>query len=182
MACNLGRLIRFKLVIPILRGRGSARYTARGVMVGVGSALTPFFGLQMLVAVFVWGAIKVVRPQWDFSLVIALAWTWVSNIFTLPLFFYVFIVTGKLMLGRWDELTGFWDFVDRLDMTMTVGTDRWDATLAVIVAVFEEWGEPLLLGSIPWTAGLAWLSYVLTLRYLRSMRATERARLGKAAA
>ena len=180
MSCTLGRLIRLKLVIPILRGRGSARYTARGVLVGVASALTPFFGIQMLIAVALWGAMKILRPQWDFSLMVALAWTWVSNIFTLPLFFYVFIVTGKLMLGRWSELTGFWYFVDKLDTTMTVDADRWDATLAVILAIFEEWGEPLLLGSIPWIVGVAWLSYVLTLRYLRRMRVDERAKLSRA--
>ncbi len=47
MLLKLIRLFRYKLVIPILRSQSPPVETARGVLVGLVSAMNPFVGIQM---------------------------------------------------------------------------------------------------------------------------------------
>ena len=61
-------------------------------------AMTPFFGIQMALVMGTWLVTKKIF-NWDFSIVNGLAWTWVTNVFTLLPVFYMFFLTGNLMLG-----------------------------------------------------------------------------------
>ena len=55
--------------------------TARGVAVGLVSAMNPFVGIQMALVGAFWAFQKLVLPNWRFNLIAALAWTWVTNIY-----------------------------------------------------------------------------------------------------
>ena len=99
MLRKLSRILKYRLLVPILRSNLPPVETARGVAVGLVSAMNPFVGIQMALVGAFWAFQKLVLPNWRFNLIAALAWTWVTNIFTVPIVYYVFLITGRLMLG-----------------------------------------------------------------------------------
>lgn len=164
-----GRLLRYRLQIPLKRSRHSPQHTARGVAVGMAWAMTPIFGAQMA-AVFVTWLITRNLFKWDFSLINGLAWTWTTNVFTLLPAFYVFYVTGQVMMGRLDHLGGretldkLYAIINDPDLTGIEAGADWIATIA------SDWGLPLCIGWVPWSALSAWVAYRLSLNFVIAYR------------
>lgn len=182
MITPLSRLFRYRLVIPILRGKDLPDYTARGVGIGVAVALTPLVGVQMPIIAGIWSILRLLRPAWTFNLVVALAWTWVTNVFTVPIVYYVFLQTGNLMLGRWDSLTGFGLFSDRLDQILGQDVSGIMAIWTYFAAMMDEWGLPLFIGSLPWMLAGGWFGYRWSHIYIEKFKTARRERqLRKAA-
>jgi uncharacterized protein len=167
---SLMRLCRYRLIIPILRGRNPPAHTARGVLVGLLCAMTPLVGVQMAMVAGVWAVQRVVAPEWRFSVVIAMAWTWITNVFTLPPIYYVFLVTGRLMLGRWEESLGFGDFADKLEEILSLGGGGFTAAWEITLAMVELWGLPMFLGCVPWAILCGWIGYRWSLRFVTRRR------------
>jgi len=174
----LARLIRYRLHIPMLRSPHPPEHTASGVMMGVIWAFVPLFGLQMGGVVLSWiiAARLLHRP---FALIPALAFTWVTNIFTIVPTYYVYYLTGKAMMGRWSDIAGYEAFAALFASTAPPDAGFLEAVWAWIETLLSYWGVPIVLGSIPWTILLAWMSYRLSLRFLRAYqrrRAERKAR------
>ena len=93
MLFKLIRLFRYRLVIPILRSQSPPVETARGVLVGLVSAMNPFVGIQMALVGGFWAFQRCLLPKWKFNIIPALAWTWVTNVFTVPFVYYIFLIT-----------------------------------------------------------------------------------------
>ena len=174
MLLKLIRLIRYKLVIPILRSQSPPVETARGVLVGLVSAMNPFVGIQMVLVGGFWAFQRFLFPKWRFNIIPALAWTWVTNVFTVPIVYYIFLITGRLMLGRWDQSLGFKDFSIKLEELLIIGggslTAVWDITLTMI----DLWGLPLFLGCIPWAVLTGWIGYSWTLKFQERRQSNRR--------
>jgi len=174
---GLARLFRHRLVIPLLRSRHMPEHTARGVSVGLLVAFTPTIGIQMPMVFVIWLAVRKLYRQWDFNLLVALAWTWVSNIFTLPFIYYTFLVTGRVMLGRWDRIRDFGHFEDKLRASLDVQLN-WAETLWIhMLNLFEKFGLPMFVGSVPWALLCAWIGYRWSLRLLTRIRLRRMRRL-----
>ena len=167
---RLHRLLRYRLVVPILRGRHPPEYTARGVFFGLLAAMTPTVGIQMPIVLVIWTLVRILRPAWDFNLVVGLAWTWVTNIFTVPPVYYVFLVTGRLMMGQWDAISGYVRFQEKLATLLQADATWYEALWIYIWGIFQIWGVPLFVGSIPWAILTAWLGYRWSLRLIREFR------------
>lgn len=170
------RLLRYRLIIPILRGRNPPIHTARGVLVGVVCALTPLVGVQMIMVATIWAVQRLVAPGWRFNIVVAMAWTWVTNVFTVPPVYYVFLVTGRLMLGHWEESLGFGDFAEKLGEILAIGDGGFTSAWAIMVAMVELWGVPVFIGCVPWGILCGWLGYHWSLRFVESRRRAMRQR------
>lgn len=162
---RLRRLARYRLHIPLKRSKQPPEHLARGVMVGVIWALTPIFGLQM-VSVFVTWIVARKLFSWDFSLVNGLAWTWATNAFTIVPAFYVFWLTGQMMLGRFNDIAGYESFKAIVAGWDADGTGFVDVTLNRFAALFDTVGLPLTIGCLPWAVFLGWLSYRLTHQFV----------------
>jgi uncharacterized protein (DUF2062 family) len=171
---GLHRLIRHRLVIPVLRARHPPAYTARGVSVGLALAMTPTVGVQMPMVFLAWLAVKRFWRDRDFSLLVALAWTWFSNLLTVPPLYYLFLVTGRLMLGRWDHVKDYQTFMAKLDGALNVEGGWLETLWRYVHNLFEQFGLPMFVGCLPWAILSGWIGYVWTLRYLRR-RAARRA-------
>lgn len=174
--------MRYRLVIPILRGRDLPDYTARGVGIGVAVSLTPLVGVQMPIVAGIWSLVRLLRPDWTFNLVVALAWTWVTNVFTVPFVYYVFLQTGNLMLGRWANLSAFEHFASRLDVILGQNVSGIMAVWVYFTAMMDEWGLPLFVGCLPWMIGGGWLSYRWSHIYIERFKAARRERQERKAA
>ena len=169
---RVGRLIRLRLVIPMVRSRQPPENTARAVAVGLFWALTPTFGIQMALSALHWYIARTFFRR-DFSVVVAMAWTWVTNLFTLPIAYYIFFLTGQILLGRWDDLTGYASFQKFWVIAMgETGGDptsiaAWETYFSVIV---EGWGLAMLVGSLPLAFIGYFVGYYWTLRIVRRWR------------
>jgi hypothetical protein len=177
---GLMRLIRLRLVIPLHRTPHPPEYTARGVAIGLLVAMTPTIGIQMFIVAGLW--VIVTRLfRWEFSLLAGVAYTWTTNAFTMIPFYYLFYVTGQLILGNWHDINGF-DSFTQLVTSISSNPDLgfWQALWLWTVELFTGWGVPMFVGSIPWSLVSAWLGYVLTHSYIvrhrrkKAERAAER--------
>ena len=166
---SLGRMIRYRLHIPMKRSKHPPHFIARGVMVGTVWAMTPFFGLQMTLVFLTW-LITRQALKWDFSLANGLAWTWTTNVFTIIPVFYVFYVTGQILLGHFNDISGYESFRD-----LFVGVHEPASGIAELVS---KWfagflvgvGLPLTVGSVPWAVITGWTAYYLSLRFVTEFR------------
>jgi len=172
---RFSQLVHDKLIDPLHRSKHPAEHTARGVFFGLLIALTPTVGVQMSIVFGIWLVIRRFRPSWDFSLVVALAWTWVTNVATAPPLYYLYIVSGRILLGHWDDLQGYDVFSEQLAQTMPMDAGWLETAWLYVVNLFEIFGVSLFVGCLPWTVFGAWAGYVWSLRVVtRVRRARER--------
>lgn len=172
------RLLRYRLVIPLKRSRHPPEYTARGVAVGTFWALTPTVGIQMAVVLIHWWVSRRFFRQ-DFSVVNAMAWTWITNVFTLLPFYYLFYVTGQFMLGA-EKRTGYSGFVQLWKSTVHSAVAS-DVPLAELVQtwgalVFKDWFAAMSVGSLPYAILGAWLAWRWSLALVKAYREARRRR------
>ena len=167
---RLVRGLRHRLIVPILRERKPSEYTARGVLIGLVVAMTPTVGVQIPMVLLIWSLIHNVYKRWDFNPLIAIAWTFISNIATLPFLYYLFVVTGRVMLGRFQNLRGFDTFRERLGQNLPQDTGWLDSLWYDIIVLFDNFGLPLFLGSVPWALLSGWLGYYWSLRIVNNYR------------
>jgi uncharacterized protein (DUF2062 family) len=132
-------------------------------------ALTPLVGIQMYLCLMTWAFAKPVR-NFRFSLVIACAWTWVTNVFTMLPIYYVFYATGQVMRGEWDNITGYETFLNSWHAAFTDGAGLWRATLDLLELLALEVGLSMGIGCLPYAVIGGWLSYKLSLKYIRRRR------------
>jgi uncharacterized protein (DUF2062 family) len=160
----LARFLKFRLLVPLLRSPHPPEFTARGVGIGVFWGLTPTLGLQTMEILATWYFFKRVLRR-DASLLQALVWVWVNNPLTMVPMFYAFYVTGLLLTGdpgtvaAYDAFVAQWNAPDPSARFV-------DRTIALVTAL----GVPTLLGSLPWAALGAWVSYRWTLRLVARRR------------
>lgn len=174
---KLNRLVHFRLVIPLMRSPHPPEYTARGVMVGLFWAMTPLIGIQMVLVFLTW-LIARRKPGWDFSLLISVAWTWTTNVFTLIPTYYLYYVTGKFLLGQHEAITGYERFAQAWEAALEA-EGYILPLLTYAKAIAAGHGVPIAVGSIPYCFLFAWLGYRWSLKFvirLRKARLERRAR------
>jgi uncharacterized protein (DUF2062 family) len=161
------RLMRLRLVVPLLRAKHDPEYTARGVFVGVALGLTPTVGIQIPMVMATWAIVRATVPKWNFNMIVAIAWVWLSNVFTLGPLYYGFLVTGRIMMGYADAVPGYATFSAELMKALEVEADGLQGFWDQAVNLFDLYGVPMLIGCIPWALIWGWIGYVWTLKYLR---------------
>ena len=166
---RLGRLSRLKLLIPLKRSPHSSEYSARGVAVGMFWALTPLIGIQMYLCLMTWLLAKQTKDL-RFSLVIACAWTWVSNVFTMLPIYYVFYITGQIMIGNWNNISGYETFIASFEFVFSKHVGFWDSALELMALLAREVGVAMGVGCLPYAIIGGWLSYVISLKYIQGRR------------
>jgi hypothetical protein len=108
--------------------------------------------------------------------VIGVAWTWVSNIFTMWPTYYLFYLTGKLLTGEFHDARGYQHFVGKLQALLAEHGGFVKTLAASLVMVAHDQGVPMLIGCVPWAIATAWLGYWCTLRYVHRRRRVRSAR------
>jgi hypothetical protein len=153
-----------KLVVPLLRSPHPADFKARGVAVGMGWAMTPLVGIQMTLVMITWVFFKKVLKK-DFSIPLALAYTWVTNVFTMLPIYYIFYVTGQLILGHWDDISGYAQLQGILHDTFMTNLSFSEQWLLFFKLLLQDWGIAMVIGCVPWALAGIWISYVLTMQF-----------------
>lgn len=170
------RYIRYRLVTPMLRARHPAEYSARAVLVGVVCGLMPILG-QSTIVLAVWLVAR--RFNWGFNVVIAALWTFISNpLTTLPMF-YGFYTTGQVMLGNWDDISGFDRFKRFASDLVANHLGLWEQVKMVARVMFLDWGVAMWIGFIPWAALCGWLGYRWSLKVVLAYRSLREKRMAR---
>ncbi len=166
------RLAHHKLVIPIKRSPHPPEHTARAVMVGLFWAMTPLIGVQMYLVFMTW-LIARRSPKFEFGLIIGMAWTWVTNVFTMWPIYYVFYITGRVLLGEPDHIPGYENFIQHWQGALSNGDGFFETLVVQVKVIAEEKGLPLMIGSVPYALVSAWLGYRYSLKYVIRRRAAK---------
>jgi uncharacterized protein (DUF2062 family) len=175
---GLSRALRLRLAIPMMRSRHSPEFTARGSMIGLAWAFTPTVGIQMPL-VFVTWIIARRLFNWDFSLLLGLAWTWVTNAFTLVPTYYLFYLTGQMMLGHWSDLSGYDRFAETWGQAFSPDLTLWQQVVIMSRVLVLDWGAAMWLGSLPWAALTGFLGYRYSLKFVHAHRHARRERMAR---
>jgi uncharacterized protein (DUF2062 family) len=178
---RLERLLRFRLIIPMLRSQHTPEYTARGVMMGLIWAFTPSVGFQMPLVFGTWLFCRRIL-NWDFSLIQGLAWTWLTNAFTALPCYYVFFLTGQVLLGNWSDLSGYQTFIRFFESAFSPEMGIGESVRAMSRILLLDWGVAMSLGSLPWAALMGWIGYRLSLRFVVAYRDARLRRMASRAA
>lgn len=156
-------LLYKKLIYPMIHSTEPLEYKARGVAVGLAWALTPLVGIQMALVGLTWGIAKYFK--WSFSLPLALAWTWVSNVVTLPPIYYAFYVTGQILRGNFEDISGYQSLCFLIEEVF-LSDDSWIEQTEKFFKLFvADWGISMFVGCVPWIIIGAYSGYVLTKRF-----------------
>lgn len=177
---RLLRLFHLRLIVPIKRSTRPPEFTARGVLVGMMWAMTPLVGVQMTTVFLTWIVAKKLF-KWDFSLPVALAWTWVTNVFTMWPVYYIFYATGQVMMGHFDQIGPLSVFVEAGREAFSESVSFWQIGKSVMIflkVLMKDWGLAMGIGCLPWAIICGTLSYRLTLKWLR-FREQSKAKSGE---
>ena len=147
-------------------------FAARGAAIGMFAAFTPTIGIQIPIIIGFWMAI---RRYWNFSLAISIACTFITNFATAFPIYYVFLVTGRIMQGAWDDLNGYDAFADRLSRMLLEAAGTWELIWVSFNNIMSTYGIAMVLGSLPWAISICALTYFVVLRYGRMRRQRVRA-------
>lgn len=172
------RAARLRLVLPLVRSRQEPEQSAHAVAVGLFWAFTPTFGVQMALCCLHWWVSRTFFGR-DFNVVVAMAWTWVTNLFTVGPVYYVCFLLGQVLLGNWSDLSGYRSFVGFLaefggsSVPGLVDGDLWGAFFRLVV---QSWGLSTVVGSVPVALVVAAVGHQLALRAVRRWRSRRRRR------
>lgn len=174
---RIARLIRLRLVIPLMRSQHPPEYAAWGTAVGLTWAFTPTPGIQMVLVLATWLIARYFH--WHFSLVLGAAWTWASNIFTGPPVLYISYVTGQVLLGRWDNITGYHSFIWLWEGAFATDQPLHLQLMAALKMAIRDWGLAIWIGCLPWCVLLGVLGYHWSLRFIIAHRHARARRLAR---
>jgi uncharacterized protein (DUF2062 family) len=178
---RLSWYVRRKLVVPFLRRKHSPEYSARGVSLGLLIGMTPTLGLHLLIVVAAWAIVHKLFPLRRFSLLVAMAWTCVMNPLTAAPLYYVFLVTGRVMLGGGDSVNAYGTFREQFDTALAAGNGWLETAWSLIGNGFDRFWLPMLVGCIPWAILAAFIGYRWSLWFVRARRRRRTQRSAKKA-
>lgn len=160
---NFLRLLKKRLIIPILRSEHPPAYKAWGVAVGLGWAMTPLVGIQMWLVWLTW---YIARKAFNFhfSLPLGLAYTWVTNVFTMVPAYYIFYLTGRLVIedAGGDSAEGIKEQISSIFVNGESFIQQWTEFFKILML---DWGMAMMLGCIPYVIVFMYLGYTLTMKY-----------------
>lgn len=164
---NIGRILKYRLIIPLLRSKKPPQYKAKGVAVGLAWALTPLIGVQMWLVFITWVIWKKISSE-GFSLTLALAYTWTTNVFTMIPVYYVFYVTGQLLRGNFENISGYDNLHTIIENTFLSEYDFWEKWSVFFKLFVKDWGISMIIGCLPWVVIGYILGYYLTMAFEQS--------------
>ena len=98
-------------------------------------------------------------------MVLGIAYTWVTNVFTMIPVYYIFYVTGQIMRGNFNEISGYSHLAGIVRETFIGDLSFIDKWLLLFKILLKDWGVSMAVGCLPWAIVSAIVGYYLTLKF-----------------
>lgn len=155
-----GGLLERRVLEPVRRAQGSPGAIARGSALGVWVALTPTVGVQMLV-------VSVLGIPLRANIPVAIAVSWISNVFTMIPMYFAYYWFGALILGM--EPRSFLELNEVFSRQIEALPET--GVVNGMLALGWDVVRPMWVGSLLMATLAVFPSYHLTLRWARRRRA-----------
>ena len=160
-------LFHKKLIRPIIESDGSIYEVSLGVAIGIFFALTPTVGIQMYSVVLIWAICRYIFKI-NFKLSVALAMVWISNPITMIPLYYIFLVSGYLVLGTREKLN-FEIFNDHIANLSQIN-DTLTSVIEILKFLIIDLGWPMVVGSIFYAIPGSIIGFLVCKKVLYSYR------------
>ena len=172
MKRNIENIVKEKVINPIIHSNDPVSEVSLGVAVGVFLGLTPTVGVQMYLVAMVWTIYRYIFKK-HFNLPVGMAMVWISNPITMVPLYYLFLLTGYLLLSTQNTLSYelFTEILTRISEK--------NSTLEMIIEgtrfLLIDLGWPMIVGCIVYAIPGFIISYLITFRILTLHRKTKKA-------
>ena len=161
------KLIKERLIDPVLHSRDPVSEVSLGVAVGVFIGLTPTVGVQMYLVAIVWGIYRYFFRR-HFNLPVGVAMVWISNPFTMVPLYYLFLVTGYWLL---DSKNGFsYEHFSEILTRISETGETWEIIIEGTRFLLVDLGWPMIIGGLVYAVPGFVFSYLVTIRIVTSHR------------
>lgn len=167
---KLKELIDERLIRPIRDSHAPSGELALGTAVGLFWALTPLVGVQMLLTTATWALFKGTK-RLRFNLAVALAWVWITNPVTMPIFYYTFYMVGYYVFLLFDpalQIISFHLFETTIHQANEM--NMWDGVMHWVRFILNDLGWPMVVGSAFTAIPIAVFSFPLSRRGINRYR------------
>ena len=161
------KLIKEKLINPVLHSTAPVKEVSLGVAVGVFLGLTPTVGVQMYLVALIWSIYRYIFCR-HFNLPVGVAMVWISNPLTMVPLYYLFLVTGYWLLETQNGISYelFTEYLGHI--SSKEGT--WEMIVAGARFLLIDLGWPMIIGSLVYAVPGFVISYFMTERIVTSHR------------
>jgi len=172
MKKNIENIVKERIINPIIHSNDPVSEVSLGVAVGVFLGLTPTVGVQMYLVAMVWTIYRYIFKK-HFNLPVGMAMVWISNPITMVPLYYLFLLTGYLLLSTQNTLSYelFTEILTRISEK--------NSTLEMIIEgtrfLLIDLGWPMIVGCIVYAIPGFIISYLITFRILTLHRKTKQA-------
>ena len=167
---KLINLCREKIINPVLHSTAPVSEVSLGVAVGVFLGLTPTVGAQMYLVAIVWSIYRYIF-RGHFNLPVGVAMVWISNPLTMVPLYYLFLLTGYLLLETKNVLS-YELFTETLTrISEPAGT--WEMVIAGAHFLLIDLGWSMIIGSLVYAVPGFIISYFVTAKIVASHRKSK---------
>lgn len=145
MKKKIEKLIKERLINPVLHSRDPVSEVSLGVAVGVFLGLTPTVGVQMYLVAIIWSIYRYLFRR-HFNLPVGVAVVWISNPLTMVPLYYLFLVTGYWLLETENELS-YGHFAEILTRISETG-ETWEKIIESARFILIDLGWPMIIGGL----------------------------------
>jgi hypothetical protein len=161
------------LILPFMETHDPLPEVARGAAIGIFLGLTPLVGVQMYMTGITWLICRYVF-RFHFNATVSVAMVWVTNPVTTPPIYYLFLITGQLiqsLLGYVVIPITYAAFLYQLEL-LTGGAELgfFGYIYYATRVLLENYGWPLVMGSMIYAIPFSLLSHPATLIFLGKYR------------
>lgn len=157
--------IYYKLVYPFKASNAPIHDVSLGAAIGLFWALTPTFGIQIPILSLNWVVFRFFKIH--FYMPVAFALLWITNLITVPFFYYIFYKIGRAVCfqsGCRDVSVGIDAF--RNIFLIPEGAGWLEGIIDVTTRLYVNFGYPLFVGGFLFGGITAILSYPIVMYFV----------------
>ena len=158
------RLAYYRLIVPMKRERDQPHNIAYGVMIGLIIGFTPTVGIQMPLCFISWWVARKVF-NFHFSLILSIAWSWLSNPATMVPLYFLYYQTGSHILNFGSE--GAFSFAKFADLFAHANLQDFQGALDFLTFLWDTIGLSIWIGCIPYAVIFGLIGYYMSLAVVR---------------
>ncbi len=168
---KISRLIYYRLIIPMRREAGDPKFIAYGVLIGIIVGLTPTVGVQMPLCFICWWLSKKLF-NFHFSLIISIAWSWLSNPASMIPLYFLYYQTGQLILNLGNGNNVGFDKFNQLFANADLS--GMEGAFNFLLFLWDQIGISIWIGCIPYAIIFSLIGYYMSIAIIKRYKSRKK--------